>query len=184
MKSIRLRKSIMVEGKIISKGARILVENEDVEDVGIPMNPSDNIEDDVDVAKARRLAKIRRIRALKAKKLEGDDEVIDTDENLKPEEFPADEIQALRARKLRMAKLARKARKAEDETTDEVTEEDEDEIAEKKARLARIKRMKAIKKAESGETVTADENDKPESFPADEIQAMRKARIEIGRAHV
>ena len=103
MKSIRLRKSIMVEGKIISKGARILVENEDIEDVGVPMNPSDNIEDDVDVAKARRLAKIRRIRALKAKKLEGDDEVIDTDENLKPEEFPADEIQALRkARKLRM----------------------------------------------------------------------------------
>ena len=75
MKSIRLRKSIMVEGKIISKGARILVENEDVEDVGVPMNPSDNIEDDVDVAKARRLAKIRRIRALKAKKLEGDNEV-------------------------------------------------------------------------------------------------------------
>ena len=163
MKSIRLRKSIMVEGKIISKGARILVENEDIEDVGVPMNPSDNIEDDVDVAKARRLAKIRRIRALKAKKLEGDDEVIDTDENLKPEEFPADEIQALRkARKLRMMKSARKARKAEDE------------IAEKKARLARIKRMKAIKKAES-ETIDAETNDKPVDFPADEIQAMRKA---------
>ena len=162
MKSIRLRKSIMVEGKIISKGARILVENEDIEDVGVPMNPSDNIEDDVDVAKARRLAKIRRLRALKAKKLEGDDEVIDTDENLKHEEFPADEIQAMRnARKLRMMKLARKARKAEDETTDEVTEEDEDKIAERKARLARIRRMKAMKKAEGGETVTADENDKP-----------------------
>ena len=98
----------MVEGKIISKGARILVENEDIEDVGVPMNPSDNIEDDVDVAKARRLAKIRRLRALKAKKLEGDDEVIDTDENLKPEEFPADEIQALRAKRLRMIKLAKK----------------------------------------------------------------------------
>ena len=52
MKSIRLRKSIMVEGKIISKGARILVEPEDVEDVGTPLDTSANMEDDVDVAKA------------------------------------------------------------------------------------------------------------------------------------
>ena len=57
-KPIRLRKPIMVEGKIIAKGAKILVEAEDIEDIGTPMNPSDNIEDDVDVAKAKRLAKI------------------------------------------------------------------------------------------------------------------------------
>ena len=32
MKKIKLRKPIMVEGKIIAKGAKILVESEDIED--------------------------------------------------------------------------------------------------------------------------------------------------------
>ena len=177
MKSIRLRKSIMVEGKIISKGARILVENEDVEDVGVPMNPSDNIEDDVDVAKARRLAKIRRIRALKAKKLEGDNEVIDTDENLKPEEFPADEIQAMKRAKL--AKL-RKAKKAETEDevteedeTDEVTEEDTEIVDEKKKALrrARLARIRNAKKAEDEEETTEEIEEDDDS--EDELVASK-----------
>ena len=160
-KSIRLRKPIMVEGKIISKGAKILVESEDIEDVGMTTNPSDNIDYDMD--KARRLARIRKLRAMK----KAEAEVVDADENDEPVDFPADDIQALRRarmakiRKIRAMKM-RNAKKSEDELDeDETLDEDEEETkvdALRKARLNRIRKIRAMKKAED-ETLDEDEDD-------------------------
>ena len=116
-RTIRLRKPIMVEGKIISKGARIVVESEDIEDVGVVDTAPAEDTIDYDVEKAKRLARIKKIRAMK----KAEAEVVTADENDEPVDFPADEIQALR--RARMAKL-RAMKKAEDE---EICEEDDDD---------------------------------------------------------
>ena len=161
-KTIRLRKPIMVEGKIISKGARILVESEDIEDVGVVDTTPAEDTIDYDVEKAKRLARIKKIRAMK--KAEG--EVVSADENDDPVDFPADEIQALR--RARMAKLRklRNMKKAEDE----IEEEDEEEtVAEKKARLARIRKLRAMKKAE--DEIEEEDEEEPK------VDALRKARL-------
>jgi hypothetical protein len=171
-KSIYLKKPILVEGKIIAKGAKIFVESEDIEDVGV-VNTEDNI--DYDVIALKRARKLRAMKLAKAKK--GEAEVTTADENDEGVDFPADDIQALRkARKLRAMKLA-KAKKADDEVEDEEIEVD-DEIAERKARLRKIRAMKNRKaKRAEAEVTTADENDEGVDFPADDIQALKRARF-------
>ena len=153
-KTIRLRKPIMVEGKIISKGARILVESEDIEDVGVVDTTPAEDTIDYDVEKMKRLARIKKIRAMK----KAEAEVVTADENDDPVDFPADEIQALR--RARMAKLRklRAMKKAEDE----IEEEDEEEPkvdALRKARLARIRKLRAMKKAEDEEICEEEDDD-------------------------
>ena len=173
-KSIKLRKAIMVEGKIISKGAKILVESDDIEDVGVvDTTPAeDTIE--YDVAAAKRLAKLRRIRAMK--RAEG--EVVTADENDQPEDFPADDIQALRKARC-LAKLralkARRAKKAEDEIEeeDELEEDDCETVAEKKARLACIRKIRALRKARKAE----DEIEEEDEDESETVSALRKARL-------
>lgn len=166
-KTIRLRKPIMVEGKIISKGARILVESEDIEDVGVVDTTPAEDTIDYDVEKAKRLARIKKIRAMK--KAEG--EVVSADENDEPVDFPADEIQALR--RARMAKL-RKLR-AMKKADDEIEEEDEEEtVAEKKARLARIRKLRAMK-ARSAKKADDEIEEEDEEEP--KVNALRKARL-------
>ena len=167
-KTIRLRKPIMVEGKIISKGARILVESEDIEDVGVVDTTPAEDTIDYDVEKAKRLARIKKIRAMK--KAEG--EVVSADENDDPVDFPADEIQALR--RARMAKLRklRNMKKAEDEIEEE--DEEEETVAEKKARLARIRKLRAMK-ARSAKKADDEIEEEDEEEP--KVDALRKARL-------
>ena len=167
-KSIRLRKPIMVEGKIISKGARILVESEDIEDVGVVDTTPAEDTIDYDVEKAKRLARIRKLRAMK----KAEAEVVTADENDEPVDFPADEIQALR--RMRMAKLRkiRAMKKAEDE---EIEEEDEETVEEKKKRLARIRKIRAMKMAKKSEDEIEEEEDDDEEGP--KVDALRKARL-------
>ena len=162
-RTIRLRKPIMVEGKIISKGARILVESEDIEDVGVVDTTPAEDTIDYDVEKAKRLARIKKIRAMK----KAEAEVVTADENDDPVDFPADEIQALR--RARMAKLRklRAMKKAEDEIEED---EDEETVAEKKARLARIRKLRAIKKAEDEEVTEEDDEES-------KVDALKKARL-------
>ena len=164
-KSIRLRKPIMVEGKIISKGARILVESEDIEDVGVVDTTPAEDTIDYDVEKAKRLARIRKLRAMK----KAEAEVVTADENDDPVDFPADEIQALR--RMRMAKLRklRAMKKAEDE---EIEEEDEETVEEKKKRLARIRKLRAMKMAKKSEDEIEEEDEEEPK-----VDALRKARL-------
>ena len=165
-KTIRLRKPIMVEGKIISKGARILVESEDIEDVGVVDTTPAEDTIDYDVEKMKRLARIRKLRAMK--KAEG--EVVSADENDDPVDFPADEIQALR--RARMAKLRklRAMKKAEDE----IEEDEEETVAEKKARLTRIRKLRAMKTRSAKK---ADDEIEEEDEEEPKVDALRKARL-------
>ena len=174
-KSIRLRKPIMVEGKIISKGARILVESEDIEDVGVVDTTPAEDTIDYDVEKAKRLARIRKLRAMK----KAEAEVVTADENDDPVDFPADEIQALR--RMRMAKLRklRAMKKAEDE---EIEEEDEETVEEKKKRLARIRKLRAMKMAKKSEDEIEEEDEEEEEPKVDALRKARLARIRKIRA--
>ena len=170
-KSIRLRKPIMVEGKIISKGARILVESEDIEDVGVVDTTPAEDTIDYDVEKAKRLARIRKLRAMK----KAEAEVVTADENDDPVDFPADEIQALR--RMRMAKLRKLRAMKKAEENEEIEEEDEETVEEKKKRLARIRKLRAMKMAKKSEDEIEEEDEIEDKEEEPKVDALRKARL-------
>ena len=116
-KSIFLRKPIMVEGKIISKGAKIFVESDDVEDVGV-VDTEEDIDYDLD--KAKRLARIRRLRAMKR---------VEDDADEKEEEDSSEDSVAEKKARLARIRRLRAMKRAEGETS--VEEDDDGIVAEK-----------------------------------------------------
>lgn len=145
MATITLKKPYLVEGKVLAKGTKLIIRESDeaLDNYEAPETPSDEF--DIEKARRLRIARLRKMCAVK--KAEGEEEVIDEeeDETLEESEFPSDEILAMRkARRLRLANL-KKAESEDDEDSED--EEDESPVeAMRKARIARIKRMQRMKR--------------------------------------
>lgn len=152
MAKITLKKPYLVEGKVLAKGTKLIIRESDeaLDNYEALETSSDTSPNEFDIEKARRLriARLRKMRAIK--KAEGEEEFLDEeeDETLEESDFPSEEILAMRkARRLRLANL-KKSEGEEDEGDNDSDEEDDESPVEamRKARIARIKRMKRMKR--------------------------------------
>ena len=129
-KTIRVTKPYLIEGIVLKKGARVIVESDDITSTVPPAtssNTSPNSED-LDMYAMRRNRKFRNARRRAEDEVFIDDEVLDEEDDFDTE--VANDIMALRRARLARLRRLRRAKKAEDEAnSDDENKEDDKETS-------------------------------------------------------